>query len=1253
MNKKLLTIFITILLLPINVCALSNGESVKYDSSSLNLTSNGYVWTAYCNLSDGCTASNGTEVSNGSWYSYNYKSYDYNFKDSSNNVFSTYCVEPQKSSGTTTTYTVTYLGSKETDAGYLSILTSGKGHDVIETALRIYSLYAGDASTGNYARNYMIREMENLAATLTSSLKSNANVSKLPNFSKYSTDYTAYRKSVTNLNNTFKTTLIDVLNTAISAIGTTNSSLDISTESVTVDKTIGKASGTFKVKSTTAQTVEFSFDDIDGLTITSSGCNWDDNKCSHTFTANETYEIQVSLTDVCKLTDGKLNLNYDDSSSSKTAAWVKDSVAEHQKYITLVDDGTTGTNSKSMQFDSDDICGGSSSYCVKNGTDYYKCNTTTYDSSCTKYDNATKAKEDIDNNVTIDASCNLGSTSSDYCVYYNDNFYVCPTGTYTTACELETETVAKSKTLTDSCKNANEEKPCTNTVVNGGITCSNATSSGLLTNTCNSSADSDYKLEETVNNTDWTNTVCLKDTAGNKLKNNSVKLKDGSTSSNSYCGVYCTEGFDITMPSIRPAVAGRWINIDMSINKASETCYLITDTEKFNNQYTVTKAEIDKELRTYATVSNEATINAYIVAHTSDTVTADEAREDYLDNTVKPLYEKIQRLNTVLNKYVGDYQNCSDFTYEYSEIDKTTNELYAEIEYYYSEPYEKDGSTTDKWITDAEAIGAATMIRDKDTALTVTYSDTSYYTKDKNATTNATKTVDAYTCTTGSDVLSLNCQNTTATIPDYAIVEKTASINDVKYITPRVYYNVYASGNVKVLSSAPSEKYTVINGLPIGYETPDGTYNYSLTFGNIGTFYESGEHGRFYGSNDSVSNQVKEYLENNCPDIDSSSKNVTADKYACTYDVTSNAKDGYCKYDTSENQYYVCSKDVTDYTSNALCNKASKSEALSVKNLGTCDDDGDTYCYQNGNQYYICTAKADATNYGSVCTEATKEVAGCAKHVEDCDVTAHICKITNSGGTITNNNNDEEETKDYKVSFKTIATHEVFPSADSKNITVTGSDSVSESVYNFNREIGYNWSWDPSVSNSLLASKAYNTIVEIQARAEDTSTETDGSAAANEDAKTKLTVTLDSGLIRHIKNYNKTNDSYDSSDTLKCYDYVNKALNSEYLCNNESSSNYVWEDNKCKIKNMFCYSTFIDDLITNFSSNIDAGSRPTTKSDIESTEFTDIDKLPYSSLTPSTEASYKIGVTDYWTIYKTATLDVNGDGFADAGPSWK
>ena len=179
-------------------------------------------------------------------------------------------------------------------------------------------------------------------------------------------------------------------------------------------------------------------------------------------------------------------------------------------------------------------------------------------------------------------------------------------------------------------------------------------------------------------------------------------------------------------------------------------------------------------------------------------------------------------------------------------------------------------------------------------------------------------------------------------------------------------------------------------------------------------------------------------------------------------------------------------------------------------------------------------------------------------------------------------------------------------------------------------------------SNSLVARKAKDTREEITARANDVTSETETGNNIPKVEDYSLKVTMDTNMINKIREYNQEQGTY-NNDTMTCKDYVlTKYGTDEEGC---KKAGYSFVNDKCIMSNIFCYSDFVDKLLDgDFGGEVDMTNQEGRTKAKE--EF----NKQYSGITGTLD---NVITNDYWTIYSFTTLDTNGDGIPDVGPSWK
>lgn len=456
--------------------------------------------------------------------------------------------------------------------------------------------------------------------------------------------------------------------------------------------------------------------------------------------------------------------------------------------------------------------------------------------------------------------------------------------------------------------------------------------------------------------------------------------------------------------------------------------------------------------------------------------------------------------------------------------------------------------------------------------------------------------------------IGTNMTNSKHIITKVDYVHKIASSKGT-YKTERVYYSGHDDGDIKIEETPEHEikNYDIVDGLPVGINTPTGTYYYKLTLNNFGTFYSNiNENGRIYSD---LTNSLSSLIRENT--TTKNSDEVNSNEYACTYEVNQNS----CT-DASGNKHYK-----TECDPNEDWDKCQ--ERLCPVNQGG------PYCVEKSQSYYVCST----THYDESCQQkGSREEAllavGCQPG-EECENNYNCCPncVVQCIGvcTVTPDGSQGGGSKP-NYDFRPISPGNLFPN---------------------DRPKGYNWESNPSVyNNSLVARKAKDTIDEITTRANNiTSEETTPSSGNPKVEDYSLKVVMDTDMITKIREYNKTQESY-NNDTMTCYDY--QIDRDEDGC---KKAGYTWkkegDSGKCVMANIFCYSSFVDDL---------ADGKFGGEVDIKNKEGRTKAKEQFSKayVAPGVSNTDNLIVTnDYWTIYTFNTLDINGDGIPDVGPSWK
>lgn len=187
------------------------------------------------------------------------------------------------------------------------------------------------------------------------------------------------------------------------------------------------------------------------------------------------------------------------------------------------------------------------------------------------------------------------------------------------------------------------------------------------------------------------------------------------------------------------------------------------------------------------------------------------------------------------------------------------------------------------------------------------------------------------------------------------------------------------------------------------------------------------------------------------------------------------------------------------------------------------------------------------------------------------------------------------------------------------------------------REMGINWKYDKNSISTALELKAYATTQEIEELGE-TIYDVNYEDTSNSDAEFAMHIKLDAKMITKIREYNdkyENNGGY-ANNTLKCYDYVNSNDGKTY-------------------SNVYCYSTFIDELLCDNSikNNIQiVGNRKIA----ESCDETATDALRKSQTQMSGYwTTWSEANTNKWKITTEKGIAYYKQNYSEIGigPSWK
>ena len=185
------------------------------------------------------------------------------------------------------------------------------------------------------------------------------------------------------------------------------------------------------------------------------------------------------------------------------------------------------------------------------------------------------------------------------------------------------------------------------------------------------------------------------------------------------------------------------------------------------------------------------------------------------------------------------------------------------------------------------------------------------------------------------------------------------------------------------------------------------------------------------------------------------------------------------------------------------------------------------------------------------------------------------------------------------------------------------------------RDLGVNWKYDDNSINTALELKAYATTTEIEESGE-TIYDIDYEDTSSSDGDFAMKITLDTKMINKIREYNEKYEDNGgfTNNTLKCYDHVNSNDGKTY-------------------ENIYCYSTFIDELLYDSSSKDNVkivGNR------IIGSDATSTDKLRKTQTQSSGYwTTWSEANSNNWTITTQNGLAYYKSNYGEIGigPSWK
>lgn len=729
-------------------------------------------------------------------------------------------------------------------------------------------------------------------------------------------------------------------------------------------------------------------------------------------------------------------------------------------------------------------------------------------------------------------------------------------------------------------------------------------------NQCNTNKDSELNiLQCIVNNSDQ---------AGNPYK--AAKL-----TSNKYCSVYCKEDYHFVLPGVKEVRSGRYFTLQASVD-GSKSCYTSKiDTKTFENDLeTSRKAIIDAFnvwSRLYAVVhakfENIHTINNRYQSGQTYTGTCGKKPNTY--SCTKCQYTsthdcKTTQASKTFTYKVCDYNSCHDKTeteiYGYAKsvsnkCGSGTCETKDYLTHYKEKGYEEKLGELQSYID----------IADLDPTTGQSYSTgTGAYGKLQSEINKYFLILNSYNSCGGKSDASFGTLNS---IPfkygwkmDYKYDAKISYWYQEQYMLDVKTDHLSTLGNVKV----------------------DSDYKQTNCYGNVSKDYKC----------QASSDNSKTAAINSKPQFMCILK---GDKFECnTYSVAvSNAQ--YVSQEMGmAGEYITPTQFQRIYPTNAIvvADENEEIENASVLPNGLPVSAGTSqgvYTYalkvENLGEYYSGT-----TNLGRIWGADNSVVVSTLEKLEACYKNSAIQDDLNIDNTNIDNgvyvcayrvncpdcpiDCDEEgcEWEDCPTNKCPI---------DCDNCIITNGN------YNFNyrpvtpgnlnpnnRPLGNNWNWDNNITDAIEL-KAYTTTKEIETTGEEIYDTTKDSYV--------MKVTMDSSLISAIREYHDQNGENYLNNTLKCYDL---------------------EENGNKYKNVFCYSTFLDQMISehrgNFKINKD---RPESVAERKNSNKSDYWTTWTKAVANETWNITTINTVEVAKINKVDAKSTNYKNEIGIGPSWK
>lgn len=746
---------------------------------------------------------------------------------------------------------------------------------------------------------------------------------------------------------------------------------------------------------------------------------------------------------------------------------------------------------------------------------------------------------------------------------------------------------------------------------------------------CEDENDNDIKISEgykiegnTCNNINKTNNEnvvnCIingEDPAGNSYQ--AVDLV-----SNSYCSVWCKEDYHFTLPGIKEANSGKYFSLKATV-KGTKTCYM----SKKMDYETFTDEKLEEQRKIIIEKFNEwskynAIVNASFqyVQQVGNTY-----RNGERYTTTCPVYETVDgkrvqtgtkscqkcRYTTTSDCYTNEYKKYATY-YTYNSYGTRTLNIFNET----------FGSA--KGTSNSCGKGTCSI-----TTYLEDYNSYDYEGKLETATTELNAAIQKYrnmindynscsglTVTKYYNNSLTNSENQLGWKMDYDYNPDITFWYEESYMNNAIKNELEADSNINK-SNITETFYSSDNGkIPTNTTTEYDSSNYFLC-------YASGS-GFTCGTKEIKVGKAK-YVKQ---EMNVEGKYITPTQFYTIYPTGAIVVADKNKEDSIEN-----SSELTNLLPVGLGTRQGiYNYVLRIKNLGEYYDDPGKYGRLWGADDSVVVTVMEEAENGENCSETGaltsstiinnklfKEGAYVCSYKVNCPDCPVECDPTCK--------NPDCPTNDCPVECENCVY--------TNNSTNIGYRPITPSDINPNdRELGVNWKYDENSISTGLELKAYATTKEIEESGEtiyDINYEDNNSSE-----EFSMQVKLTASTINFIKNYNEQNVNKGgyANNTLKCYDHTG--------------------NDGITYDNIYCYSTFLDELIEETGGPNSSGGSDNVKIVGGTRYFDENDRKSKTSIsgywTTWSEATGR-----GWTITTTHGIDYYKKNYKEIGigPSWK